>query len=131
MAMLLTPEQRADIDRQRREHPGRRIVISLTPEQEEERRHVREIELAGMVENKAHARKVLEALREDSFSGQLRRAIAASRRSRRELAERIGVDAEILEEFFAGEGELASHVIDRLAAELGLQLAAVGASPDS
>lgn len=125
MAMLLTPEQRADIDRQRREHPDRRIVISLTPEQEEERRQVREIELAGMEENKAHARKVLAALREDSFSGQLRRAIAASRRPRRELAGRIGVDADSLEQFFEGEGQLASHVIDRLAAELHLQLVAV------
>jgi hypothetical protein len=33
MALLLTPEQRADMERQRREHPGRRIVVSLTPEQ--------------------------------------------------------------------------------------------------
>jgi len=125
MALLLTPEQRAEIERQRREHPGRRIVISLTPEQERERRQVREIELAGMDENKAHARKVLAALREDSFSGQLRRAIAASRRPRSELAAQIGIDAENLERFFCGEGELASHVIDRLAAELGLQLVAV------
>ena len=71
MALLLTPEQRADIERQRREHPGRRIVIQLTPEQEQVRQQVREIELAGMEQNKTHARKVLAALREDSFSGQL------------------------------------------------------------
>ena len=78
-----------------------------------------------MEANNAHARQIVAALREESFSGQLRRAIAASRRPRRELAERIGIDAESLERFFSGEGELASHVIDRLAAELGLQLVAV------
>ena len=68
---------------------------------------------------------LLAALREDSFSGQLRRAIAASRGPRSELAAQTGIDDENLDRFFCGEGELDSHVIDRLAAELGLQLVAV------
>src|SRR5690348_11004511 len=100
--MQLTPEQRADIERQRRENPGARIFIKHTPEQAEERRRAYEEEEAGREANIAYARKLFAALEEPGFSGDLRRAIAASRKAPSDLASSVGVSVSLLEDFLDG-----------------------------
>ncbi len=50
--MKLTEQQRAEMDRQRREHPGRRrFVLTFTPEQREQYRQAVAEELAARSEN--------------------------------------------------------------------------------
>lgn len=66
--------------------------------------------------------------REPGFSGELRRAILSARIPSRQLAERVGVDVTMLEDFRAGQQVLTSDVIDRLIATLGLHLATATAS---
>jgi hypothetical protein len=120
--MKLTREQWAEVERQRRGDPDGRIMLEFTPEQEEEYRRMVEVEETGRDANIAYARKLLAASREPGFSGDLRRAIGASRRDHRELARDIGIDVEALEAFRAGDAALPSDVVDRLVALLGLKL---------
>jgi hypothetical protein len=120
--MQLTPEQRADIERQRRENPGARIFIKHTPEQAEEHRRAFEEEEAGREANIAYARKLFAALEEPGFSGDLRRAIAASRKLPSDLASSVGVSVSVLEDFLDGDASLPSDVVDRLVTLLRLKL---------
>lgn len=122
--MQLTPEQQAQIDRQRRESPGARLHVELTPEQQEQRRQAVAEEEAGRAANIAahHARQA--AGREAGLSGDLRRAINASGRRPDELAEAAGIDVHLLSDFRAGTAVLPSDAVDRLAAALGLRLMA-------
>lgn len=120
--MQLTPEQLADIERQRRENPGARIFIKHTPEQAEERRRAVEEEEAGREANIAYARKLFAALEEPGFSGDLRRAIGATQRLPSELARELEVDAKLLDDFMAGDAELPTDVVDRLVDHLRLKL---------
>jgi hypothetical protein len=123
--MHLTDQQRAEIERQRRENPGGRIMIDPTPEQDEEYRRMVEIEEAGREANIAFVKKRDAAADEPGFSGDLRRAIRSSRRDQRELASDLGIDVELLEAFRAGDAALPSDVIDRLVDLLGLKLVPV------
>jgi ribosome-binding protein aMBF1 (putative translation factor) len=110
--MQLTDQQRAEIDRQRREQPGqRRFVLSFTPEQREQYRQA---------VNTTRARPAVEALREATFSGWLRRAIASSGCSQENLAADVGAEVAAINAFLRGEGTLDSALIDRLIARLGL-----------
>jgi hypothetical protein len=120
--MQLTPEQRADIERQRRENPGARIFIQHTPEQAEERRRAYEEEEASREANIANARKMFAALEEPGFSGDLRRAIAASRKTPSDLASSVGASVTTLEAFLDGDASLPTDVVDRLVALLRLKL---------
>lgn len=63
-----------------------------------------------------------DAAREQSFSGELRRAIHQSRLTLIELADQTGATPLILDEFLTGEGTLQSDVIDRLVVILGFRL---------
>lgn len=119
--MQLTPEQRADIERQRSDEPERRrFLLALTPEQREEYRRAVAEEMASRPENIRRSRALLAALREPTFSGWLRRMIAKSAVPHDELARRIGLDVERINGFLCGHETLSSDVIDQLAAELGL-----------
>ncbi len=121
--MQLTADQWADIERQRRENPGtRHVTITPTPEQAEQHRRAVEEEEAGREANSAHARKVFAALEEPGFSGDLRRAIVASRKEPENLARELGVDTTLLEEFLDGDASLPTAVVDRLVVLLGLKL---------
>ena len=119
--MQLTEQQRADLNRQRREHPGRRrFLLAFTPEQQEQYRRAVAEEMATRAANIRRAQSTLEALREASFSGWLRRAIASSGMPQEDLASRTGVDVSQLNAFLRGDSTLDSAVIDRLIAVLGL-----------
>jgi hypothetical protein len=122
--MGLTPQQREQIDRQRRENPGQRIMIQFTDAQREEWRKLVDAELASKQANLDRIRAIEKAAKEPGLSGDLRRAILSSLRPGRDIAKAIDVPLEEFEQFQIGEGVLASDAIDRLARELGLRLVA-------
>ena len=70
------------------------------------------------------------ASREESFSGELRRAIKQAPVHPVQLARRIGLDPVELDQFLCGESDLNSEVVGKIMAELGLKLAAENA-PES
>jgi hypothetical protein len=122
--MELTPEQKAEIEQQRSDDPQRRhFMLEITPQQQTEWERAVAEEMAYKDENIRRGRAWLRALREDSFSGELRRAIVASKRPADELAEKINLDPRVLAEFRAGEASLPSDAIDRLIHELRLTVA--------
>lgn len=123
--MQLTPEQRAEMDRERCENPtARGVHVKLTPEQRDEYLRIAAAEDAGREANIGAIRKRDLAAEEPGFSGDLRRAINAARRPSRELAAQLGIDVRLLEEFRAGEATLQSDAVDRLVHVLGLRLVA-------
>jgi hypothetical protein len=74
-------------------------------------------------------RMATEAAEEDTFSGELRRAIHASGLMLKLIAERVGTTPIVLDEFLTGERTLRSDVIDRLARLLGCKLCQATQSP--
>jgi len=120
--MKPTADQWTEVERQRRENPGGRIVIEPTPEQSEEYRRAVEVEEAGREANISYARRVLAAAREPGFSGDLRRAYGAARRMPDDVAREVGVDVEVLANFLAGDASLPSDAIEQLVAVLRLKL---------
>ncbi len=128
--MQLTDEQRAELERQRSDQPGRRrFMLAFTPEQREQYRRAVAEETSARDANVRRARATLDALREATFSGWLRRAIAASGVPQDELAARVGIEAAQINGFLQGTATLDSAAIDRLMAVLGLaaQLEEAGA----
>ena len=119
--MQLTPEQQARVN-QARVAGEKKVMLSMTPEQKEEWRAAVRQELAGREENIEHFRKIKDAAEQDGFLGDLRRAIARSRRPVSELAAEIGVESRLLSDFRAGEAELPAGALDRLIGLLGLRL---------
>lgn len=63
-----------------------------------------------------------EAAEENTFSGELRRAIHAGDRDLISLAEVVGTTPIHLSEFLAGDRTLRSDVLDRLVSVLGARL---------
>ena len=119
----LTPEQRAELERQKSTHPAdRRVHLELTEEQQLLRSEAALLEQAGQKENIAAYRRMLVAEREPTLSGDLRRAINASNCRPAELAKTLGITALQLDAFRCGDETLPSDVIDRLAAMLGMTL---------
>lgn len=119
--MKLTIEQQASIARQRGE--GRRsLVVEATTEQQGEYREVVARELAGKGANIEHSRKRRIASQEPGFSGDLRRAINATRKPAQDLAQELGLDPELIDQFCAGDVVLSSNDIDSLVEHLGLRL---------
>ncbi|MEX1028004.1 MAG: hypothetical protein WD049_08365 [Candidatus Paceibacterota bacterium] len=78
--------------------------------------------MAGKEQNIAHLRKLQAAATKPGFFGDVRRAIALSRRPVETLAADIGIDVRLLSEFRAGDAELPSAALDRLLDVLGLRL---------
>jgi hypothetical protein len=121
--MQLTEEQKATIERQRRENPGGRLRIELTDEQRRDYQQAVEQEEAGREKNLAWRQKITAAAQEVGFSGDLRRAILNLRGlNSRLLADKIGVALDLFEAFRAGEAELPTSAVDRLVESLGLRL---------
>ncbi len=97
-------------------------MLGMTSEQKAQRQAAAEQELAGREENIEHFRKIKAAAEQEGFFGDLRRAIARSRRPLHELAEAIDIDARLLSDFRAGDAELPSVALDRLIKLLDLCL---------
>jgi hypothetical protein len=72
--------------------------------------------------NAEHCRKIEAAAAAPGFSGDLRRAINAALIPTHRLAAMCGVEPERLELFRAGDAELPTGVVDRLAEVLHLAL---------
>ncbi|MCR4413702.1 MAG: hypothetical protein NUV77_14880 [Thermoguttaceae bacterium] len=119
--MDLTPEQQEQVT-QARAAGQKRVTLSLTPRQKAQWQTVMEQELAGKEENLAHLQKIKAAAEQPGFFGDLRRAIALSRRPVHELALEIGVDWRLLSDFRSGDAELPAAALDRLIETLGLRL---------
>jgi|SRR5690606_39977061 len=119
--MQLTPEQREQAEAARAAGE-RRVMLEFTPEQRAEWEAAVAQELADKELNiqRFHKRRSVE--QEPGFLGDLRRAITASRRDPKLLAEQVGIDWRQLSDFRCGEAALPSDVIDRLIAALGLRL---------
>jgi hypothetical protein len=107
-------------------HPShaKRIHTKWTPEQRADYFRRVALEEAGREENLAYLNKLETAADEPGFSGDLRRAIAASLKPPEDLATEIGLDGDLLNQFCCGEAALPSTAIDRLVERLGLQLMA-------
>jgi hypothetical protein len=124
--MQLTDEQKASIERQRRENPDSRLRIELTEEQRREYQLAVAAEQSGRDDNIARLRNIEAAEKAAGFSGDLRRAIRDQwGPAKYELADRIGVERELFEKFRAGDADLPSGAVDRLVELLGLQLTPV------
>ena len=119
--MKLTPEQRQQVEAARAAGE-RRVMLEYTPEQLADWEAARDRALAEKPEVIARFQKMRQAERQDTFSGRLRRAIRASMRNTKSLAEEIDVDWRLLDDFRCGDATLPSDVIDRLIAALGLRL---------
>ena len=119
--MELTPEQKEQV-RQSRAAGVRRVTLRFTAEQRKEWRAAAQQGLAGKEENLAYFHKLKAAAERPGFFGDVRRAIASSRRPTDELADEIGVEWRLLSDFCAGDGELPAAALDRLIEALGLRL---------
>jgi hypothetical protein len=67
-------------------------------------------------------RKATKAAEENTFSGELRRAIHASGLTLNYIADGAGTTPIVLDQFLIGEGTLQSDVIDRVAGLIGCEL---------
>lgn len=101
----------------------RRITRVLTPRQQASLRRNRRKVAAELPDLTARDQMRKEARDEPTLSGELRRAINASRLSLSEIATQAGIPPLALDEFLTGERTLRSDVLDRLAKCLGLMLA--------
>jgi hypothetical protein len=119
--MQLTPEQQTQLAKAK-SVGEKRVALSFTPQQKAEWEAAVQQELAGREENLDRLRKIKAAAEQRGFLGDLRRAIALSRRPVQELAAEISVDWRLLSDFRSGDAELPSLVLDRLVAVLGLRL---------
>jgi hypothetical protein len=100
----------------------RRIKRVLTPRQQASLRRNRRLIAAELPDLTARDQMRKEARDEPTFSGELRRAIHASRLTLSEIATQAGIPPLMLDEFLTGERTLRSDVLDRLTRSLGLVL---------
>ena len=119
--MQLTPEQQEDVLRAKA-RDERRVMIRFTPGQKQAWLHAVEQELAAKGENIGRFHKFKAAAEQPGFLGDVRRAIAQSRRTTAELSAAIEVDSNIFSDFRAGEAELPCASLERLVEALGLRL---------
>jgi len=119
--MNFTPQQRSEAERQLRENPGtRRVSVVLTAQQRDEFRRLVDAELARQQDVIRDSQPLVRALGEQTFSGELRRAISRCGIPRDELARAIGVDPDRLRDFLWDRGVLPTDAVDRLMSELRL-----------
>ena len=98
----------------------------LTPEEQERLKRQRELIAKELPDLVQRDRMRKEAQEEPTLSGELRRAIHASKLSLSAIAAQAGVTPLLLDEFLTGERTLRSDVMDRLAAVLGFRFQAAG-----
>jgi len=79
----------------------------------------------------ARERRMREAAEENTFSGELRRAIHGGDRDLISLAKLVGTTPVHLSEFLAGDRTLRSDVLDRLVSALGARLVVSGSESGS
>ena len=109
-------------------HPDTRRVRRPATDDEKERFGAYQKQVAqDLPELREEARRVESQMRssamgEQTLSGQLRRAIAASGLDHRELAAQTGLSPRTLAEFLAGAAPLDSSAFDRLATFLKHEL---------
>ncbi len=121
--MKFTPQQQADIDRQKAADPAARHLTSkATPEQAAEiRNSARQAETQkAEIEEEYH--RVVAASEEEGFSGWLRRAIRRAKRPVQKLAGEAKIEIDLLRDFRVGDATLPSDAVDRLVAALDLTL---------
>ncbi len=103
----------------------------LTPDQLADIKQARDHIAAELPDLVVRERRMREAAEENTFSGELRRAIHAGDRDLISLAELVGTTPIHLSEFLAGDRTLRSDVLDRLVAVLGARLVVAGNSTSS
>lgn len=103
-----------------------RKLITLSPENAQRLQDLAAAVDAERPEINARLDRLRAAAEEDSFSGELRRAIHAFPRTHHQflpaLLEQTGISQSELRMFLLGEGALSSYAIDRLVAVLKLHL---------
>jgi hypothetical protein len=107
----------------------KRISGNLTPTDEERLRRQRALvaqELPDLVQRDRMRREAQEEL---TLSGELRRAIHASKLSLIAIASRAGITPTLLDEFLTGERTLRSDVMDRVATTLGVRFQPMPSTP--
>ncbi len=107
------------------------VAKQLSPDEREQLRLLRS-EIAGEVPELAQRDQMRkEAHEEQTLSGELRRAVHASRHSLATIATQAGITPIQLDDFLTGERSLRSDVMDRLAGAVGFhcQLASKVSSP--
>ena len=109
----MTPEQQQIVDKARAAGE-KRVTLRFTPEQKVEWQEALQQELDGRGETIAHIQKIKAVAEQPGFFGDVRRAIALSRRRIDELANVSGIDVRLLSDFRAGEADLPSAALDRL-----------------
>ena len=97
-------------------------VKSLPPEHQARIAKAREQIAAELPELIARESRMREAAEENTFSGELRRAIHSGERDLIALAQIVGIPPDQLSEFLAGDRTLRSDVLDRLVAAVGARL---------
>lgn len=102
-----------------------------TPDHLARLEHAREQIAAELPELVARERRMREAAEENTFSGELRRAIHNGDRDLISLAELTGTSPVHLSEFLAGDRTLRSDVLDRLVSALGARLVVTGSESGS
>jgi hypothetical protein len=103
----------------------------LTPEHLADIQQAREHIVAELPDLVARERRMREAAEENTFSGELRRAIHAGDRDLVSLAELVGTTPIHLSEFLAGDRTLRSDGLDRLVSVLGARLVVAANSTSS
>ena len=93
-----------------------RTLTTLTPEQQARLEHQRELIAGELPELIAQCEQLNEAMQENTFSGQLRRAIHQGGRPLSHIAAEAGITLGQLTDFLTGERTLRSDVLDRLTA---------------
>ncbi|MCY2992879.1 MAG: hypothetical protein NTY19_34110 [Planctomycetota bacterium] len=106
------------------ERQARRITRELTAPELTRLQQLREQIAVELPELTARDRLRREAREEATLSGEFRQAIHTSPRSLSAIAEQIGINPILLDEFLTGERTLRSDVLDRLAGVLGYTLTA-------
>ncbi len=100
-----------------------RVIVELTPEQEERLRQAQEDEEQCREQTIETGHRLKSAAEEQTVSGALRRAVHAhAGPGVTVLARKTGIPREALNAFLEASGTLSSEQIDRLAAEIDCQL---------
>ena len=100
----------------------RRISRELTAEQRRRLEDQQQQIAAELPDLAARDQMRKEAREETTLSGELRRAVHSSQLSLTTIAERIGIEPLVLDDFLTGDRTLRSDVMDRLAIVLEFQL---------
>ena len=100
-----------------------RIIREFTPEEQARRQRGHEDEEEAMPQHLAEAQRRRTAMQEPGLSGELRRAVAASRLGIYEVSERSRVPLDALNASMAGDAPLDTDAASRITSVLNYGLA--------